>query len=356
MIKASALGLILLMLVLGSAHAQTPTGTIAGVVTDQTGAALTGARVDIVNRDTGQTRSLTTAVNGVYTAAALPSGLYQIHVEAASFKRLEREASVEAGTTTTVDLTLELGDMSETRHGGRGQPLLRHDHHQVGGVVTRDQIENLPLNGRNFLELAKLEPGVTNPARLADNRMFVSLARRRSADDPARRLHAGDGGRRHISTPGTAGVLSAGLAGCRSGISDRPPSTSIRHQPDQQRRHQHRDALRRQRVSRQRVLLPSRSSPGGVSRPADAIPPTAIRSSSDAVRFPFRWPGAERPCLLLRQLRAHGPDAAWSRFNRVGRIRAARRNLSQPLRGRSVQRARGRAAPSKPQRFVAVHA
>ena len=207
MIKASPLGLLLLLLALGSARAQTPTGTIAGVVTDQTGAALTGARVDIVNRDTGYTRSLTTAVNGVYTAAALPSGVYQISVEAAAFKRLEREASVEAGTTTTVDMTLELGEMTESVAVAATQPLLRHDHHRVGGVVTREQIERLPLNGRNFLELAKLEPGVTNPARLADGRVFVSSLGGGLQTIPrvGNTRVTVDGA--SISTPGTVGVL-----------------------------------------------------------------------------------------------------------------------------------------------------
>src|SRR5439155_6075632 len=52
--------------------------------------------------------------------------------------------------------------------------VIRYDHHQIGGVVTREQIENLPLNGRNFLELAKLEPGVTNPVRASNNRTFVA--------------------------------------------------------------------------------------------------------------------------------------------------------------------------------------
>ena len=69
MIKASPLGLLLLLLALGSARAQTPTGTIAGVITDPSGAAITGARVDIVNGATGQIRTLTTTVDGVYGAA-----------------------------------------------------------------------------------------------------------------------------------------------------------------------------------------------------------------------------------------------------------------------------------------------
>ena len=205
--KALPIGLLLWMLASGSASAQTPTGTIAGVVTDGTGAALAGARVDIVNRHTGQTRTLTTSVDGVYSAAALPAGVYQIAVEAVAFKRLEREASVEAGTTTTADITLELGAITESVTIAATQPLIRRDHHQVGGVVTREQIERLPLNGRNFLELAKLEPGVTNPARLADGRVFVSSLGGGLQTIPrigSTRVTV-DGA--SISTPGTVGVL-----------------------------------------------------------------------------------------------------------------------------------------------------
>ncbi len=207
MIKASPLGFLLIMLAVGSVRAQTPSGTIAGVATDQTGAALVGARVDIVNRDTGQTRTLTTSADGVYNAAGLPSGVYRIAIEALGFKRLEREASVEAGTTTTVDLTLEIGEMTERVTVAGTQPLIRRDHHQVGGVVTRDQIESLPLNGRNFLELAKLEPGVTNPARLADGRVFISSLGGGLQTIPrigSTRVTV-DGA--NISTPGTVGVL-----------------------------------------------------------------------------------------------------------------------------------------------------
>lgn len=165
--------LVLLFVASDVAQAQAPTGTIAGTVTDSSGALLAGAHVSIVNRETGQARAITTLTDGAYSAAALPSGPYQISAETAGFKRLERVAHVEAGTTTTLSLALELGDVSETVTVSAVLPLIRHDHHQVAGVVTRAQIENVPLNGRNFLELAKLEPGVTNAVRGTNNRVFV---------------------------------------------------------------------------------------------------------------------------------------------------------------------------------------
>ena len=171
-----ALALFTLLLVFASAAsggAQSPTGVIAGVVTDASTAAVPGVQVAITNRDTGQVRNATTSSDGRYAIEALPPGAYVVTAEISGFKRVERPARVAAGTTTTVDLPLEIGDVSPSLDVVGVAPLIQRDHHQVGGVVTRAQIENLPLNGRNFLELAKLEPGVTSPIRLADNRTFV---------------------------------------------------------------------------------------------------------------------------------------------------------------------------------------
>jgi hypothetical protein len=165
---------VLVALGASAARGQTPTGTIAGVVSDSSGAAVPGAKLSITNAATGQSRIATTSSEGRYAADALPPASYEIVLEVTGFKRLQRAAHVEAGTTTSVDLTVEVGDMSETVSVAGAPPLLHHDQYQVGGVVSRTQIESLPLNGRNFLELAKLEPGVTNPARLPDNRVFVS--------------------------------------------------------------------------------------------------------------------------------------------------------------------------------------
>ena len=205
-IRISTVLLFTLLLVAARAGAQAPTGDIAGAVADATGGALAGARVSIVHRATGQTRTLTTSADGRFATAALSPGEYQITVEAEGFGRLTRLLLVEAGTTSTVEETLEVGTQIDQLTVVGREPLLRRQHHQVGGIVTRDQIDKLPLNGRNFLELAKLEPGVI-PVRLADGRMFVSSLGGGLQTIPrigTTRVTA-DGA--SISTPGTVGVL-----------------------------------------------------------------------------------------------------------------------------------------------------
>jgi hypothetical protein len=163
-----------LLVSLGSANAQAPTGTITGVVTDSTRSVVADARVSIANPATAQTWTLNTSAEGIYTAAALLPGEYQITVEVPGFKRTDVNARVEAGTTTSVDLVLELGAVTDSVTVRAAVPLVHYDHHQIGGIVGREQIASIPLNGRNFLELAKLEPGVTSPVRGVGNRTFVA--------------------------------------------------------------------------------------------------------------------------------------------------------------------------------------
>ena len=206
-LRTPALLLVLVWFVAGAVQGQTPAGAIAGVVSDRTGALLTDVRILIVNRHTGHSRTVDTSAEGVYVATGLAPGLYRVTVQAAAFKPLDRDVGVEAGTTTTVDVSLELGEISERVTVAATVPLIRRSEHQVGGVVSRAQIESLPLNGRNFLELARLEPGVSNTTRLVDGRTFVSSLGGGLQTIPrigATRVTI-DGG--NVTTPGTAGVL-----------------------------------------------------------------------------------------------------------------------------------------------------
>src|SRR5262249_26973057 len=113
MSRIRTLVLLLAFVAVNSAHAQSPTGTIAGVGTDPAGATLAGARVTITNRASGLSRNLTTSADGDYSAPSLPPGDYQVMVEATGFDLLERTATVEAGTTTKVDIRLQVGAVSE---------------------------------------------------------------------------------------------------------------------------------------------------------------------------------------------------------------------------------------------------
>jgi hypothetical protein len=167
--------LLLLLVAVNSAHAQAPTGIIAGVVTDPAGKAVAGASVTVINRASGLSRNLSTSDEGDYIAVLLPPGDYRVMAEATGFRQHERTATVEAGTTTAVNLQLQVGTVSEMIAVSTAAPLIRYDQHLVGGLVNRNQIENLPLNGRNFLALATLEPGVTSAEPANNNRVFVPV-------------------------------------------------------------------------------------------------------------------------------------------------------------------------------------
>ncbi len=151
----------LLVLAAGLSLAQAPTGGISGTITDQSGAVIPNATITVTNPDTGLMRNLSSGAVGIYTAASLPAGNYRVKVEAAGFKTRERMATVITGSTTLVDFQMEVGAPTEVVTVSEAAPLVSTEAHKVDGVVSRQQIQNLPLNGRNFLQLAFLEPGVT---------------------------------------------------------------------------------------------------------------------------------------------------------------------------------------------------
>ena len=153
--------LALAALVAVFSFAQAPTGTIAGVVTDQTGGAVPNASITIANRETGSNRALLSAADGSFSAPALPAGTYQVKVALAGFATLIRDAIVETGGTTTVDLKLQVGSTAETVNVEAATAQMEYEHHAIEAIITREKIEDLPLNGRSFLQLATMSPGVT---------------------------------------------------------------------------------------------------------------------------------------------------------------------------------------------------
>jgi len=141
--------------------AQAPTGIITGTVTDETGAVIPNAKVTITNKATDFVRTALANAEGFYSAPALPAGEYQVRCEQTGFRVLIRAATVEAGSTTSVNLPMQVGGSTEVVNVEAAAAAINYDSHTIEGVIQRANIADLPLNGRNYAQLAKLEPGVT---------------------------------------------------------------------------------------------------------------------------------------------------------------------------------------------------
>jgi len=164
------------------AAAQTVSGTILGTVTDSSGSVIPNAKVTIVNEGTGLTRTVQTDANGEYTAPALPTGRYTVMSEIAGFKALAL-SNIELGVDqrARIDLKLEVGAMTESVSVEAVSPLLQTSSSELGTTVTSAQIEALPLNGRNFVNLTRTLPGVLRGIPGANIDGAGSLAWRASA-------------------------------------------------------------------------------------------------------------------------------------------------------------------------------
>jgi len=136
-------------------------GRILGTVSDPSGAAISGATVTVTNVQTSASRTLTTESDGAYVAPALPPGTYLVHAEAKGFKTAEhRDVVVEVGRDTRVDVALQIGATTQTVTVTESVPLVDTTSATLGGTLENTDINDLPLNGRNFQNLITLRPGV----------------------------------------------------------------------------------------------------------------------------------------------------------------------------------------------------
>jgi hypothetical protein len=161
----AAVGLSLIAIALACSatlFAQTTisTGSIQGAVSDPSGALVGGATVSITQKSTGRVVTVTTSSAGAYASGALTPGDYVVRIEAKGFKVTELGVKVEVGVTATGDIELELGANSQVIEVAGSAVQVNTEQATVQGVIDTQQIENLPTNGRNFLDLAQLEPGV----------------------------------------------------------------------------------------------------------------------------------------------------------------------------------------------------
>ena len=143
-----------------SAQVTVATGSIQLAVADPTGAMVAGATVTVTNENTGQVSHAVTSSAGTSSFNLLIPGQYKVQVEAAGFQAMERSVPVQVGTVTPVDFRLTIAGKEQVVEVSTSAIQVNADQNSIRGVLNAQQIEDLPINGRNFLDLAQLEPGV----------------------------------------------------------------------------------------------------------------------------------------------------------------------------------------------------
>jgi hypothetical protein len=147
-----------------SVHAQPGAGALSGRLTDQAGDGVPGASLTATETATARTRTVVTGTDGGYSMPALPPGIYRIRTELSGFRTLIREGiRIATGETVRLDLELQLGSVTEVVTVRADAPVLRGETSGLGHVISNKTIVDLPLNGRSFIALASLAPGVAVP-------------------------------------------------------------------------------------------------------------------------------------------------------------------------------------------------
>lgn len=137
-------------------------GEITGTVSDASGAVMSGVTVTIISRATNQARAATTNETGNYSVPFLVPGLYDVRAEASGFKvGWRRNVELEVGAVARMNFTMEIGEVSQQVEITAGAPLLTTESTALGTVIENKRIVELPLNGRNPLQLIALSPNVT---------------------------------------------------------------------------------------------------------------------------------------------------------------------------------------------------
>jgi len=156
-----SLALAVALILAPSVDGQQFYGSVVGTITDQLGGALVGASVTLTNTATGEVRQAKTGAAGDYQFANLIPGLYRVEVEQAGFKRATRDnIQVTVSGTVRADFSMQIGDVTQTIEVQGAAPLLQTETTDLSQVVSSRAIEELPMNGRNIMNLTALVPGV----------------------------------------------------------------------------------------------------------------------------------------------------------------------------------------------------
>jgi outer membrane receptor protein involved in Fe transport len=168
-VAACFVGAWIAVLISTPLSAQSATGSIEGTIVDQTGALMPGVTVTALQTATGATRLAVTDENGIFRIPLLPVGVYDLSAELAGFStRKLPEVALTVGQTVTLRIQMAVSGVAETVNVSGGTPVIEASRTQVSSTITEAAVQNLPVNGRNFIDFALLTPGVTRDVRTGD--------------------------------------------------------------------------------------------------------------------------------------------------------------------------------------------
>src|SRR3990167_4613628 len=144
------------------AFAQMPTATILGVVKDSSGAVVPDVALTARSVETGQTRTAVSAADGSYRLPALAVGAYEVRAEHAGFQTAVRSGlTLSVSQEAVVNFALEVGAVTQTVEVTGEAPMVNTTSGSLGGLVGEQKVADLPLNGRNYMDLTFLQPGIS---------------------------------------------------------------------------------------------------------------------------------------------------------------------------------------------------
>jgi carboxypeptidase family protein/TonB-dependent receptor-like protein len=205
--------------VVRAAAAQT-TGTISGVVHDAGGGVLPGVAVTVTSAATALTRTAVSGAEGRYVVPALPPGTYEVRAALAGFKpQVQRGIELAVSETVAINVTLQVGDVAIEDVVVGNRPLVNTSSSELSYLVGQETIEHLPLNGRNYIDLALLQPGVlAYPHRDGGSVVAHGMGISVNGQDPRSNVYLLDGTLQNDFTNGPAGSAAGtalGMEGVR---------------------------------------------------------------------------------------------------------------------------------------------
>ncbi len=159
----SSLGAALVLALVSSPVAAQSTATLQGLVTDEQGALMPGASIVVSSQATGVSRTAVTDAAGQYLVASLAPGLYRVEAQLSGFKTLVKEVELAVARTVTLDFQLAVGTLTEAVSVVAETPIIESSTISVGQVINQRTVQEIPLNGRHFVDLGLLIPGSVTP-------------------------------------------------------------------------------------------------------------------------------------------------------------------------------------------------